>query len=237
MTPERPDLSILMPVYNEQATIEAAVADALGAELPVEIRELIIVDDGSSDGTPRLLEEIAKKESVRVISHARNEGKGAAIRTALSHATGRFSAILDADLEYAASDLGPLLGPLLAGDTRVVYGTRTWLAQSSFSFWYVMGNKGVTFAANLLYNCWLSDLMTCHKAMDTELFRSLDLRERGFAVEPEITARVLRAGERIFELPVSYRARTREEGKKLTTMDGLRVLRTLVRCRLDTKRA
>ena len=120
----------------------------------------------------------------------------------------------------------------MSGEAHVVFGTRAWTSQSSFSFWYVMGNKSVTMATNVLYNCWISDVMTCHKAMRTELFRSLPLRERGFAIEPEIAARLLRAGERIHEVPISYHARSREAGKKLTSTDGLRVLRTLVRCRL-----
>ena len=140
--------------------------------------------------------------------------------------------MLDADLEYRAADLADVLEPLLSGEANVVFGTRAWTSQSSFSFWYVIGNKAVTFATNLLYNCWISDVMTCHKAMRTELYRSLPLRERGFAIEPEIAARVLRAGERIHEVPISYKARSREAGKKLTTLDGLRVLRTLVRCRI-----
>ena len=116
-----------------------------------------------------------------------------------------------------------MLEPLLSGEAHVVFGTRAWTSQSSFSFWYVMGNKAVTLATNVLYNCWISDVMTCHKAMRTELFRSLPLRERGFAIEPEIAARVLRAGERIHEVPISYSARGREAGKKLTAFDGLRV--------------
>jgi dolichol-phosphate hexosyltransferase len=225
-------LSILMPVYNERATVEAAIADALGAELPVA-RELVLVDDGSTDGTRELLRDSSWPDEVSVHFHDRNRGKGAAVRTALGHATGDFSAILDADLEYHASDLAPMLAPLLAGETHVVFGTRSWHAHSSYGFWYVMGNKLVTFATNLLYNCWISDVMTCHKAMRTELFRSLELRERGFGIEPEIAARVLRSGERIYEVPITYRARSREEGKKLTALDGLRVLRTLVRCRID----
>ena len=226
-------LSILMPVYNEVGTVEAAIDDALGAELPVESRQLVLVDDGSTDGTRELLRSKTLPDNVTVVHHDRNQGKGAAIRTALQHATGDWSAILDADLEYRASDLAPLLQRLLDGDARVVFGTRSWSSHSAFSFWYVMGNKGVTFATNVIYNCWISDVMTCHKAMSTELFRSLSLRERGFAIEPEITARVLRAGERIYEVPISYAARSREEGKKLTALDGLRVLRTLFRCRVD----
>jgi len=225
-------LSILMPVFDERSTIEAAIDDALTTELPVATRELVIVDDGSTDGTRELLRSTEWPENVRVVYHERNRGKGAAVRTALEHATEEFAAILDADLEYSAADLAHVLDPLVSGDAHVVFGTRAWTSQSSFSFWYVMGNKGVTFATNVLYNCWISDVMTCHKAMRTELFRSLPLRERGFAIEPEIAARVLRSGERIHEVPISYRARGREAGKKLTAFDGLRVLRTLVRCRL-----
>ena len=228
-----PSLSILMPVFNERATIEAAVADALQAELPVESRELVIVDDGSRDGTRELLLERTWPENVRVVTHDKNRGKGAAVRTGLQHAGGDWAAILDADLEYKASDLGPVLEPLLAGEANVVFGSRAWSAHTAFSFWYVVGNKAVTLATNVIYNCWISDVMTCHKAMSTELFRSLPLREPGFAIEPEIAARVLLAGERIYEVPITYRARSREEGKKLTALDGLRVLRTLIRCRVS----
>ena len=131
------------------------------------------------------------------------------MRTALQHATEEFAAILDADLEYRAADLAHVLEPLVSGDASVVFGTRAWTSQSSYSFWYVMGNKSVTLATNVLYNCWISDVMTCHKAMRTDLFRSLALRERGFAIEPEIAARVLRAGKRIHEVPISYKARGR----------------------------
>ena len=225
-------LSILMPVYNERATLEQAVEDALSAELPVDSRQLVIVEDGSTDGTRDLLRETTWPDGVTVVYHERNRGKGAALRTGLEHATGDLAAILDADLEYRAADLAPLLQPLLDGEAHVVFGTRSWSSHSAFSFWYVIGNKAVTMATNVIYNCWISDVMTCHKAMSTELFRSLKLRERGFAIEPEIAARVLLSGERIYEVPITYKARSREEGKKLTAMDGLRVLRTLVRCRV-----
>jgi glycosyltransferase involved in cell wall biosynthesis len=226
------DISILMPVFNERATLEGAIDDALSAELPVASRQLIVVDDGSTDGTRELLRQVSWPENVLVVEHDRNRGKGAAVRTALSNATGEFAAILDADLEYEAADLADLLEPLTDGRANVVFGTRAWASHSAYSFWYVIGNKAVTQATNVLFNCWISDVMTCHKVMRTELFRSLRLRERGFGIEPEIAARVLKSGERIYEVPVTYAARSREQGKKLTALDGVRVLRTLVRCRV-----
>lgn len=232
-------LSILMPVFNEEATVLAAIEDALSAKLPVEAREVVVVDDGSTDRTASILAKATLPANVRILAHPRNLGKGAALRTALEQASGTFAAVLDADLEYQAADLAGLLAPLIDGQANVVFGTRAWSSHSAYSFWYVIGNKTVTFATNLLYDCWISDVMTCHKAMRTDLFRRLRLRERGFAIEPEIAARVLLAGERIYEVPISYRARSRAEGKKLQPRDGLKVLRTLVHCRssLTTKTA
>jgi dolichol-phosphate hexosyltransferase len=227
-------LTILMPVFNERRTVEEAINDALTAQLPVDgRRELIVVDDGSNDGTRELLDQGEWPPEVKVVHHDANAGKGAAVRTALREATGRFAAILDADLEYKAADLATVLAPLVSGEASVVFGKRSWDAHNSYSSWYAFGNKAVTFATNLLFKCRLSDVMTCHKAMRTDLFRSLPLREPGFAIEPEIAARVLRSGEHIHEVPIAYHARTREEGKKLTVFDGVRVLRTLVRCRLS----
>jgi dolichol-phosphate hexosyltransferase len=226
------DLSILMPVFNERETVAAAIERALQVELPVG-RELIIVDDGSTDGTRELLQEQVWPETVTLVTHPKNRGKGAAIQTALTHASGTYSTILDADLEYDPANFPALLEPLLSGDAAAVYGVRGFQAHSAYSFWYVLGNRAVTFTANALYNAWLSDLMTCFKALSTDLFRSLRLREQGFAIEAEITARLLRTGVVIYEVPVTYRARRREEGKKLTALDGLRVLATLARCRID----
>jgi glycosyltransferase involved in cell wall biosynthesis len=221
-----------MPVFNERETVLAAIDDALTAELPVSHRELIVIDDGSTDGTRELLAKADLASNVRLLMHERNAGKGAALRTGLQHATCTFTAVLDADLEYDAADLAALLAPLLAGHSNVVFGTRMWSSHAAYSFWYVVGNKGVTLATNVLYNCWISDVMTCHKVMRTDLFRSFRLRERGFGIEPEIVACVLKAGERVFEVPVTYRARSREAGKKLTAIDGLRVLRTLIKRRI-----
>jgi glycosyltransferase involved in cell wall biosynthesis len=225
------ELSVLMPVFDERATIEQAIQSVLDAQ-PASSYELIVVDDGSRDGTAELLRERSWPSNVHVLHRDRNGGKGAALRTALQQARGRFSAVHDADLEYSPADIPALLGPLRDGE-QAVFGARGFRSHSAYSFWYVVGNRFVTFLANLLYNSWLSDIMTGQKAMVTELFRSLDLREPGFGIEPEITARLLRRGIPIYEVPVQYRARTREEGKKLTARDGLHVVRTLLRCRVS----
>ena len=225
-----PRLSLLVPVYNERETVEPAIEALLKADLPVEA-ELIVVDDGSTDGTTEILRRGSWPERVTVLFHERNLGKGAAVRTALAEARGEFSAIFDADLEYEPEDLNTLLPPLLDGQTNAVFGVRAFDGFTSHSFAFVMGNKAVTLAANILFNVYVRDLMTMHKAIRTDVFRRLPLEERGFAIEPEITARLLQSGERIFEVPVRYKARPSEAGKKLTWVDGFRVLRTLVRCR------
>jgi len=219
-----------MPVYNEARTVDQAIREASDTKLPIE-HELVVVDDGSTDGTSQILDSSDWPEGVRIHRHERNQGKGAAVRTALSHARGEFSAILDADLEYSAADLGFLLPPLLRGDANAVFGVRAFNGYTSHSFLYVLGNRGVTLVANVLFNVYLGDLMTCHKAIRTELFRALPLSARGFDIEPEIAARLVQRGERIYEVPISYRARTTDEGKKLTAVDGLRVVATLLRCR------
>jgi len=220
-----------MPVFNERLRLERAVDAVLAAKVS-DALELLIVDDGSTDGTREILRERDWPAEVRVIYHEKNRGKGAAIRTALGEARGVYTTIMDADLEYEPSDIPALLAPLRAGDAQAVFGTRGFQSHSAYSFWYVIGNRSVTFAANLLFNSWVSDMMTGQKAMSTELFRSLDLRAGGFAIEAEITARLLRRGVRIYEVPITYTARSREEGKKLTALDGVRVIRTLVRCRV-----
>src|SRR4051812_15477242 len=227
-----PQLSILMPVYNEAATVERAIAAVLAAELPVT-SEIIVVDDGSTDGTRQILEAADwPADRVRVHWHAQNRGKGAAVQTALAEARGEFATIFDADLEYEPDDLKTLLPPLLEGTANAVFGVRAFDGFTSHSFLYVLGNRAVTLAANVLFNVYVKDLMTMHKAIRTDVFKSLPLREHGFGIEAEITARLLQRGERIFEVPVRYKARATEEGKKLTWRDGVRTLRTLVRCRL-----
>jgi dolichol-phosphate hexosyltransferase len=226
------EVTVLMPVFNERATVERAIAGVLDAGISDSL-ELLIVDDGSTDGTRELLRELDLPAHARVVEHERNRGKGAAIRTGLQEAAGIWTTIMDADLEYDPADIPLLLEPLREARAEAVYGTRAFRSHSAFSFWYVVGNRSVTLAANILYNSWISDMMTGHKAMATELFRRLPLRERGFAIEAEITAQLLRHGIRIYEVPIDYVARGREEGKKLTAVDGLRVLLTLLRCRFS----
>ncbi len=223
-------LSILMPVYNERERVEQAISEVLATELPAEF-EVIVVDDGSTDGTRDILQRRDWDERVRLLEHPFNQGKGAAIRTALQHARGDFAAVFDADLEYDPADLARLMPPLLDGRANACFGVRAFDGYTSHSFLYVLGNKAVTLAANVLFNVYLRDIMTCHKMLRTELFRSLHLRSPGFAIEPEIAARLVQRGERIFEVPVHYRARSTAEGKKLTALDGFRVLGTLLHCR------
>jgi glycosyltransferase involved in cell wall biosynthesis len=229
-------LSILMPVYNELERVEQAIAEVLSTELPTDF-ELIVVDDGSTDGTRELLRNRSWDDRVRLYEHDVNQGKGAAIQTGLTHARGDFSAIFDADLEYDPADLALLMPPLLDGRTNACFGVRAFDGYTSHSFLFVLGNKGVTLACNVLFNVYLHDIMTCHKMIRTDVFRALPLRSAGFAIEPEITARLVQRRERIFEVPVHYRARATEEGKKLTALDGFRVLGTLLRCRFTPQQA
>jgi glycosyltransferase involved in cell wall biosynthesis len=225
-------LSILMPVYNERERVQRAIAEVLQTELPTDF-ELIVVDDGSDDGTRELLRGGDWDGRVRLIEHPVNRGKGAAVQTALGHAQGEYAAIFDADLEYDPGDLRLLMPPLLDGRTNAAFGVRAFDGYTSHSFLFVLGNKGVTLACNILFNVYLHDIMTCHKMIRTDIFRSLPLHSEGFAIEPEITARLVQRGERIFEVPVQYRARATDEGKKLTALDGFRVLATLIRCRFS----
>jgi dolichol-phosphate hexosyltransferase len=223
-------LSILMPVYNERERVERAISEVLDTPLPTNF-ELIVVNDGSTDGTTEILDRSRWDGRVRLIHHEVNRGKGAAVRTALREARGEFSAVFDADLEYHPGDLTLLLPPLLDGRANACFGVRVFDGYTSHSFLYVLGNRAVTLACNIMFNVYLHDIMTCHKVIRTDLFRRLRLRASGFAIEPEITARLIQRRERIFEVPVQYRARATEEGKKLTAIDGFRVLGTLLRCR------
>ncbi len=227
-------LSILMPVYNEQARVSTAIKQTLEVAYPCEI-ELLVIDDGSTDGTRQLLANVDDPRT-RTIHHELNRGKGAAIRTGVEHATGDYMIVLDADLEYDPRDIPRLLKPVQDGRSQVIYGNRNFGGHSAFSFWYVMGNKAITTAANILYNCYLSDLETCFKLMPTELYRSLNIRSQDFGMEAEITGKLLRRRIRPYEVPVTYSARSRAEGKKITWRDGVKALGILTRQRLSAVR-
>jgi glycosyltransferase involved in cell wall biosynthesis len=226
-------LSVLMPIYNEAATLASAVDRVLEVVYPCEM-ELVLVDDGSTDGTAKVLETMRDDRLVKG-AHPANRGKGAAIRTAAALATGDYVVICDADLEYQPSEIPSLLDPVLKGEAQVVFGTRTFGSHTAYSFWYVMGNRAVTMTANILFNAWISDLETCFKLLPLTLYRELDLREKGFGMEPEITGKLLKRNVRPYEVPISYRARGRDQGKKLTWKDGVQALWILARIRFFTR--
>jgi glycosyltransferase involved in cell wall biosynthesis len=227
-------LSILMPVYNEVATLERAVKEALAVDYRCEF-ELVIVDDGSTDGTRDLFPAFAGDQRISVHMHDMNRGKGAAVRTAVDAATGDYMITLDADLEYVPGEIPLLLEPVLRGEAEVVFGVRTFSSHNSYSYLYVLGNKAVTTATNLLFNCYLRDVETCNKLIPASLYRELDIRETGFATEVEVTAKMLHRGIRPYEVPISYKARSREAGKKITWRDGVEAIAVLLRLRYSRR--
>ncbi len=224
-------LSILMPVYNELATLESAVKRVLDVNYPIEI-ELVIVDDGSTDGTRELYPKWAGDPRVLIHLKPTNGGKGSAIRKAAEIATGDYVIMCDADLEYAPEEIPSLVEPILNDEAVVVYGTRTFGSHNAFSYLYVLGNRAVTTFANILFNCYISDLETCFKLLPLDMYRALDVRSAGFGMEAEITGKILRSGIRPYEVAISYKARTREAGKKLTWKDGVEALGILLRERV-----
>ena len=227
-------LTVIMPTLNERATLRAAVERLLKTQLQVPV-ELIVVDDGSTDGSTDTIADLVDGRTVKLVRHPRNRGKGAAIRTALGLATGEITTVLDADMEYDPANFTSLLEPILDGQTEVAFGTRTFGAYTAYSFWYVVGNKVLAIWASFLFDTWLSDVETCFKMARTDVWRSLALRSNGFGIEAEATGRILRLGHRIYEIPISYRARTRLEGKKLDWTDGVAALWILLRVRLGPR--
>ena len=229
---QKGSLSVMIPAFNEERTLEVILNHVL--EQP-EVGEVIAVDDGSTDRTWAIMSRFAGKEPrVRAFRLEANQGKGAALRRAVEEVRMPFALVQDADLEYDPRDYPTLLRPLVEGRADVVYGVRGFAGQTAFSFWFVMGNKAVTFAANILFDCYISDLESGYKALRSDLWRRLSLQGKRFDIEPDITARVLRLGYRIHEVPIRYYARSRAEGKKLTWLDGLRAIFELVRLRLAT---
>jgi glycosyltransferase involved in cell wall biosynthesis len=222
-------LSVIVPVYNERNTVAEIVRQMRAVELPLE-REVVIVDDGSTDGTRDILKQLADS-TVRVVVHPRNQGKGAAVRTGLAQVTGDLVLIQDADLEYDPEDWPKLLAPVLKGRAQVVYGSRFTGERRNMLFLHWVGNRLLSLCTNILYNTTLSDMETCYKLFDRELIGTINLRANGFDFEPEVTAKVLRRGVRIYEVPISYSGREFDEGKKITWHDGLVALRTLIKYR------
>ena len=224
-------ITIVMPVYNERATLRHALERLLAVEMPLET-EVLVVDDGSTDGCLETIEDFIDEGRVRLVRQTPNQGKGAALRRGIAEAEGDLLSILDADLEYDPADFPALLEPILVEGARVVYGKRSYGGHAAYSFWYVIGNKALAFWASFLYDAWLSDIETCLKVAPTALWRTVSLKSSGFGIEAEVTGKFLRAGERIFEVPISYRARGREEGKKIQWTDGVAALWILARIRL-----
>jgi glycosyltransferase involved in cell wall biosynthesis len=222
-------LSIIIPVYNERNTVVEAIRRSRTVDIPLE-REIIVVDDGSDDGTAQILTQL-QDSTVRVVQHPVNRGKGAAIRTGLTYVTGDLVLVQDADLEYDPEDWPKLLAPVLKGKARVVYGSRFTGERRNMMFWHWVGNRFLSMVTNVLYNTTISDMETCYKLFDRKLLDSITLRSERFGIEPEVTAKILRTGERIYEVPISYAGREAHEGKKITWKDGFNALSVLVRCR------
>ncbi len=222
-------LSVIVPVYNERNTLAEIVRQMRAVELPLE-REIVVVDDGSDDGTRDLLPQLADS-TVHVILHPSNRGKGAAIRTGLAQITGDLVLIQDADLEYDPEDWPKLLAPALKGRAQVVYGSRFTGERRNMLFLHWVGNRFLSLVTNLLYNTTLSDMETCYKLFDRRVLDAICLRAERFDFEPEVTAKVLRRGIRIYEVPISYSGREVHEGKKITWRDGIVALKTLVKYR------
>jgi glycosyltransferase involved in cell wall biosynthesis len=224
-------LSVIMPVYNEKSTIEDIINKVQKVPLMEELeREIIVVDDGSSDGTREILRE-RKNSELKVFLHPKNQGKGAAIRTGLKHATGDLLIIQDADLEYDPNDYQKLLKPILEKKAAVVYGSRFTGERRNMLFLHYMGNRFLSFVTNLLYNTTLSDMETCYKLFTKEALEGIEIRSNRFEFEPEITAKVLKKGIRIYEVPISYAGREFDEGKKISWKDGFSALWALAKYR------
>lgn len=221
-------LSVIMPVHNEVHTIREALRQVQAVNLK---KEIIIVDDYSSDGTRDILGQIADDE-VRVVYHAQNMGKGSAIRTALQYVTGDIIIIQDGDLEYDPADYPKLIGPILEGRASVVYGSRFLGEITNMHFLNYIANKILALTASLLFLNWITDEGTCYKVFKADLLKSLDLKCTGFDFCPEVTAKVRKRGYKIVEVPISYRGRSVGEGKKIRWRDGLEAFLSLIKYRL-----
>lgn len=228
--PEGWKLSVVIPAFNEVKTIEEVIRRVAASGVPTEI---IVVDDASSDGTRELLEAKKEELGIQLLSHEKNRGKGAALRSGFTHATGDCVIVQDADCEYDPAEFCRLVGPILDGRADVVYGSRfAGETHRVLYFWHSLGNKFLTFLSNMFTNLNLTDMETCYKLFRREVIQAIapDLKESRFGIEPEITAKIAAIpGIRIYEMPISYDGRTYEEGKKIGWRDGVSALRCIVR--------
>ena len=226
-------LSIIIPVYNEEKSLGAVLRKVMAARVPGVVKEIIAVNDGSSDGTGDIL-NAWKKKGVKVVHHPENRGKGAAVRTGIGKATGSLIIIQDADMEYDPQEYPAVLAPLLEKKAKVVYGSRIEAIQRNLKDMYLLhyiGNVVLSLATSILYGRRITGMETGYKAFRKEVVRGMMLHSRGFDIEPEITAKILKRGYRILEVPINFRGRTFDEGKKITWRDGIIALWTLVKCR------
>ncbi len=223
-------ISVVIPVYNEERTIREIIERVLAVPLPLD-REIIVVDDCSTDGTWQELVRLADEGKIRLFQHKVNRGKGAAVRTGLKQVTGDVVIIQDADLEYDPADYPILLEPILKGRSRVVYGSRFLGPHKAMYFWHSVGNKLLTLITNVLFDTTLTDMETCYKVFTADIARSLNLKSDRWGFDPEITAKILKRGNRIYEVPISYTGREFWEGKKISWKDGFTVIKTLIKYR------
>ncbi|MBU4489460.1 MAG: glycosyltransferase family 2 protein [Actinobacteria bacterium] len=223
-------LSIIVPVYDERNTIQEILRRVRAVDVGEIAKEIIVVDDGSTDGTPDIL-KLEEDSTTRVLSHDFNQGKGASVRTALPHVTGDYVIIQDGDLEYDPDDYRLMLAPILKKKAEVVYGSRFTGEHRDMLFWHMQGNKFLSLVTNILYNTTLSDMETCYKLFSRESLEGIRIKSNRFDFEPEITAKILKKKIRIYEVPISYAGREYDEGKKITWKDGVFALWALIKYR------
>jgi glycosyltransferase involved in cell wall biosynthesis len=222
-------LSIIIPCYNEKKYLLEVIAKIEKTE--IQQKEIILVDDGSNDGTTELIKAELESKVDKVIYHKKNMGKGAAIQSALKNVTGEMVIIQDADLEYDPNEYPKLIMPIFEGKADVVYGSR-FMGEGPHRvhlFWHYMGNKFLTLLSNMFTNLNLTDMETCYKLFRTEIIKKIDLKEKGFGIEPEITAKIAKTGCRVYEVGISYFGRTYDEGKKINWKDGVKALIKIVK--------
>jgi glycosyltransferase involved in cell wall biosynthesis len=222
-------VSVVIPVYNEAATIAEVIQRVRAAPAPIQI---IVVDDGSTDGTAAAVQAEAARGDIEVVTHPVNRGKGAAVRSGLARVRGDVAIVQDADLEYDPAEYPQLLAPIERGLAKVVYGSRFLGPHRAMYFWHSLGNKLLTLTCNVLFDTTLTDMETGYKVFAVDVVRSFRLRSDRWGFDPEITAKVLKRGHRIYEIPISYAGREFHEGKKITWKDGITVFFTLLRYRL-----